>query len=405
MEPIVLTAIDPSVIKFVLEREDGSGIVELPILCETASIDLSRTATGAKRTESISHDDLVEAASNFAHWPGPVPVHRYPHRSMEEASGVGDGFIDQLAVRGTKLWAKMDLTSDLFQEVKARKWRGFSVDCGRGTVRPTKKFSGFVVARGVFTNQPATDVNFKVAASAHVDVDLGAVFTPIEARDSEPGKGPRMTTENQDATVQLATAKAELTVKEEKIASLSASLTTANKEVVDKERERAALSTKLTDAEAQLSTARLSVDGLKHQLEEKDERITQLSAELTEVKTKLSRQENESIGKQVLALCRKAVDEGVPPASIAQFGDYEKDPVGMLKLSFGGSIDAFTKLLKALPRDASLAAVNSGRPKTEGDDDSNVNPTIAAELSRRGLNPKYANIDNTEQLAALSQKK
>jgi hypothetical protein len=403
---MILSAVDPAVIKFVLERPDGSGVVELPILCETESIDLSRTATGANRKETISHDDLVQAVANFAHWPGPVPVHRYPHRSVDEAAGPGDGFMEQLEVRGTQLWARMDLTAELFSEVKGRKWRGFSVDCGRGTVRPTKKFSGFVVARGVFTNQPATDVNFKVAASAEVDVDLTPVFTPIEASASDAGRGKKMAKDDEgDVEVRLATAKADLTVKTQKIESLETKLAISEGEVVAKERDRATMATKLADAQTELQTAKLSVDGLKHQNGEKDERIAQLTAERDEAKAKLAQVQAETTGTKVLRLCREAIEKGVAPAMIEAFGDYQKNPVAMLNTRFGGSIDSLELVLSSLPKDAALAAVNSGRQKPAGDGDSGVPADIAAELSRRGIDPKYATIDNTDQLAALSAKK
>lgn len=215
-----------------------------------------------------------------------------------------------------------------------------------------------------------------------------------------------MEPQNQDATVQLATATAKITVQEEKITSLTSQLDTASKEVIEKERDRAALAVKLTDAEAQLSTAKLSVDGLNHRIEDLTERNKQLEAERTELKAKLSTQENESTSSKVMTLCRAAIKEGVPPAQIQAFGDYEKDPVGMLKLSFGGSVDTLAKVLKALPRDAALAAAHSGRTApSETGDDSSVSPDIAAELRKRGLNPAFANVDNTDQLAALSAKK
>lgn len=377
MEAISLTSLDPATIRILSDRPDGSGVIEMPILSEMAEVDLALTASKSTGKESVTQDDLRAAVENFSDWPGPVPVHVYPHRSYTETAGPADGFMDRLFIRAGQLWAQMDLTASLFAEVKARRWRGFSVDLARRVTTATKKFDSMTILGGVFTNRPASDVHAKMAAGTEIEADLRSVYRPIKGE----GDG---TMEDQDLKVSLATAQKAAEVKGETIVELEGtikeqktSLSAAEKRADDAER-------KLRENENEIQAIRLSSDRLKDDAKEAETRVTSLEGTVKELRAELATNKNESIATKVVSLCKAAIKEGVTPATIAAFGDYERDPVKMVQANFGGSISSFELVLKSLPRVAALRAVKSGHELPGQDDDSAVSPEIAAELRRRG---------------------
>jgi len=379
------------------ERSDGSGVVELPILSEQGTIDLSRTASGRSGEDAVTAADLADAVRNFSEWPGPVPIHTAPHRSMSETAGPGDGFVDKLFVRGSQLWAQLDLTAPLFQEVKSRRWRGFSVDYGRGAKLATKTIKGFVVAGGVFTNRPASDVHFKVAANSEIEADLMTIFMPFVA------SGAHMPEDNKDITVSLATAEAKAQSAEEKVVKLEAKLVDERsaREKAETRADAAEKTLRETGTEAQM--ARLSLSTKAGEIKDLEDQVTSLEATNKDLRVKLATQVNETIGQKVTSLCVSAIKQGVAPAKIKQFGDYEKDPVKLLNSNFGGSLDSLELVLKSFPREAALRAVNSGHEIPGDDDSAAVTPAVAAELRRRGLDPKYANLSNSDELTGLKK--
>jgi len=391
-----LSTLTPSDIVIVLERSDGSGVVELPVLAESARIDLGRTASGRAGEEAITAEDLRSAVANLAHWPGPIPIHRAPHRSMTETSGPGDGFLESLEVRGKQLWARLDLTKPLFQEVKARQWRGFSVDYGRGARLATKTLTGFLIAGGVFTNRPAADVHFKVAAGVELNDELSSYYVPFSDRGSDAG-GDDMA-ENQDVTVQLATAEAEVKSKATRIVQLEENLADARESINSADKAALAAERRADEAIASIQAAKLSSDRHKADLDEANERIVQLEEERKDLRTKLATMEATTIGSKISSLCRAAVKEGVQPSRLKAFGDYEKDPVKWLNDNFK-SLESAEIFIKTLPRDAALGSVPSGREKPDATDtDGVITPENANSLRRLGLNPDYASV-TTESAA------
>jgi len=393
-----LTAIAPDVIRLVLERPDGSGLIEMPILSVQASIDLSKTASVKGGIESITRADLQDAVRNFAQWPGPVPVHVDPHRSWRETAGPADGFIDHLEVRGDKLWARFDLTAPLFKSVKERRWRGFSVDCTRDLALPTVKLEGFIVAGGVFTNRPAADVHNKVAASSEVVGDLRTLYVPIEETKIMADQK-----DDKDLTVSLATAEAEVKFQAGTILALETKLATEKSERLEAEKRADKAERAMADNDAETKMARMSVESKGAQITELTDRISDLEKDRKDLREKIRTTEVESTSTKVLQMCNAAIREGVPPAKIAAFGDYEKNPAKWAA-NFA-SLDAAALFLKTLPREAALRAVSSGHQMpTEDDTSAALTPEIVADLKRRGLNPKYASLSTADELNALNQK-
>lgn len=404
-----LTASKAVEIKIIEARPDGSGIVELPIVSEEQEIDLSKTAGGQDRTDKITAEDLRSAVENFAEWPGPVPVHRSPHRTKEEASGPAEGFIEKLFVRGKQLWARMDLTANLFYELTNRMWRAFSVDYGRGASLPTKKLKGFLVARGVFTNQPASDVHFRVSAeTGPALIDGATAMVSLIEGGSKMGQD--------EITVRLAAAEAEAANAKQQFASLTSQLaekkTAYDKLAGELQEARAELETvklsaekRVQDAMAEGRSHKLSLERLEGEIKDLNGKLNQAEGRAKEFRQRVEDLEKEAVSSKVLSLCRAAVKDGVPPAEIKKIGDYEQDPVGWLQNNFK-TIETAEMFLKALPREASMSRVRSGHsPATGADGDLGLTPQQITELKRRGLDPKYVRVTNSNDLGGWSGKK
>jgi len=214
-----------------------------------------------------------------------------------------------------------------------------------------------------------------------------------------------MADEDKDLKVSLATAEAKVTAADEKIVKLEGtikeqkvSLSAAEKRADDAER-------KLRENEAEMQTVRLSNDRIKDDAKTAEERVASLEGTVKELRSEIATSKNESVATKVASLCRAAIKEGVAPATIAAFGDYEKDPVKMVQTNFGGSVASFELVLKSLPRVAALRAVGSGHHAATEDDSVAIDPTIAAELRKRGIDPKYASLSTSDDLAALPKAK
>ena len=393
-----LTAIAPDVIRIIAERPDGSGQVEMPILSVQASIDLSKTASSKGGFEAITRADLLDAVRNFAQWPGPVPIHVDPHRSWRESAGPADGFIDHLEVRGDKLWARFDLTAPLFKSVKERRWRGFSVDCTRDLALPTVKLDGFIVAGGVFTNRPAADVHNKVAASSEVAGDLRTLYVPLKESNMADEKK-----DDKDLTVSLATAEAEVKFQAGTILQLETKLAAEKAERIEAETRADKAEKALTENQNEIQMSRMTSERKAAEISEAQDRIAALEAERKELREKIRTGEVETTATKVLQMCNAAIREGVAPAKIAAFGDFEKQPA-----KWAGqftSLEAAATFLKTLPREAALRATASGSAQLSADDSSAaLSPEIVADLKRRGLDPKFASLTNANDLNALNSK-
>ncbi len=367
-------------------RDDGSGIVEVPIL--TASDLELYGKNGTKRTLTVSVADLEQAAQNAASWPGPMPVNRPPHRDYYDG-GPAEGFMDKLFVKAKQLWARMDLTASLFAEVAARQWRGFSVDMfPSGLKTPSKSFSGLTVVGGVFTNRPAAPVHFKLEGifAGAVIGDGGSVYCSLAPHGGR--KDPQM--DGNDLSVQLATAQAEAVSLKDKQVSLEAKLAEVRDENKSLEARAATAEKAADDARQESLTAKQVAERAKADEKEAESTIASLTQERKDLRAKLAAKESEGKSVRVSTMIRNAVKDGVAPALIASlstFPDYDKDPLKWLDSAFV-SLEAAESAVKALPRGANLSHVKSGR--TEDDDALVLPPARAAEMRTLGLDPRFA---------------
>jgi hypothetical protein len=391
-------AVDVKVIK---RHPTGGGLVSLPVLVES-EIDLERTAGGGDGLLAITSADLQQMASNFAIWTGPVGVNVSPHRSNEEAGGPQPGFIEALSVSDGMLWATLDLGSALFEAVvEDRAWRGFSVDMGFNVKKPTKTFEGWSVLRGVFTNNPATDVNFRVAAEA----GLCTVVVPLQSAST--GKELEMGTEQ---TISLASHEAKVAelraahgFSGEKVAALEGQLESKRQAIKDLTSERDEANAKLSALEtdhatlkgssAVLASAETSLKTAKKVLESK---VVELSAELTE-----SRSVN--LGIKVNEIITEAINAGVPPA---MFEGYETDP-GTWMSSKYASLESFNEVVSALSGilpDVESVPVKSGADlkPTDPNKNANLSEKEVAILEEMGLGVDYHGAETESQAKTIA---
>jgi len=386
----------PTDILIVKRRDDGSGVVELPILAE-ASIYMGLTASAQDKHETITVSDLQNAAENAAGWPGPLPVTRQPHRkTFSETADKADGFIDRLWVNGKQLMARIDLTASLFAEVVARQWRGFSVDFFRGIKLPTSEFKGFTVVGGVFTNRPAAPVHFKLEGlfAGAVTGDGGCSFLSLRLESAEvPMPEPA------DLSVKLATAEAEaLSLKDQKI-SLETKLAEAKAENASLEARVSTAEKAAEGARAESMSAKQIADRAKSEAKDAETRIASLETERKDLRAQLAIKQDEAVAAKVSSMCRGAIKEGVPPAQLSAFGDWEKEPLKWLRSTFA-SLEAAETFVKAMPRGANLGPVKSDR----SDDDAQVlSATQADEMRKLGLDPRYASVRNERDALALRE--
>lgn len=395
------TALDPSDAVLLERSHDGSGRVWVPVLPESAKIDLGLTASKSSKTVTVTVADLREMAANLAEWPGPIPISREPHKSFGESAGASDGFLEALEVRGKTLWGKLWLSSSLMYEFLSGQWRGFSVDYGEDIKLPTKQIKGMSVYGGVFTNRPATDVHFKIAAAASISGEVGSVTVPVRPPVAESRRSTTMTLE--EATVQLATATAQIKAKDDSVTSLNAKLKEAKDEAIALEARVTAAEKKADEAVAEAQTAKLSADRKTADAKDAETRVETLETANKDLRVKLQAKEDETLGSKIGTMIRLAIKEGVPPAKLKVYGDYEKDPVKWFKSNFV-SLEAAELMVKSLPRDAKLSSVDSGY-KRDDDDNSAITPQSAQTLKSLGLDPEFAAARNEAEMREIRERK
>jgi len=406
------TAVEVKVIK---RHPTGGGIITLPVL-SAAEIDLARTAGGGEGMLDITIADLEQMARNFVDWPGPVGVNVAPHKTDYEASGPQPAFMEGLSVIGNDLWSTMDIGKELFESiVDKREWRGFSVDIGFNVKKPTKAFEGWSVTRGVFTNNPAAPVNFKVAAEA------GGCTVTVPLQSAPSGEEKDMATEEKTISLaaheaKVAEVRAETTASTERALALEGQLEVERQAVKDMTSERNEANTKLsamtTDHAALKGTSAVSlaeVSSLRTAKKTLEAKVVELSEKLTET-------EDANLGIRVKEVISLAIDANVPPA---MFDGHEADPATWMKSNYA-SFEAFQKQTNAL---AGIVPDDKSAPvKTRTDKSPTDTPTDGPQLSaedqakldgvkkRIGLTTDFSGITTEEEAqkaheAALAEKK
>jgi molecular chaperone GrpE (heat shock protein) len=382
MELGLFTAASPASLRILRTNPDGSGVVEMPIL-RAGTINRALTAGKGEGALTISTEDLRDMAANFAAWPGPVPINVQPHRTWSETSGKAPGFIEAMEARGNDLFAQLFLVSDLFREVAAGSWRGFSVDIARGIELPTASFSTWAVWGGVFTNRPAADVHFRNA-----DYQIAAEAIATVAQDV----GDQ---EYQMADEKSAALEAQLNAKDTAIDALQTEMKTLRNaaESAKQVAEKAGLESSKVNAEnvalaAQLKAERASKVELQATIES-------LTSDLERVRGELTSEKNANLAASIRKVINTSLNRGV---DAAVFEGSEKDPVKWMKSTFA-SFEAFESHVLAL-RGRKGVSVTSGSP----DDETVALSSQHAEVIRSlGLDPKYATIQRESDLANIKK--
>jgi len=375
---------NPVAVKVVKRRENGSGIIEIPLL-PVSEIDLSRTASGGDKTVSITVDVLNEIVANFERFPGPVPIGAGGHDPGGVGGGVSLGFVNAVSVRGNVLYGEVDLTPALFAEVESGGWGGFSVELAKNLKRATAELTGWALTGGVFTNRPATDVNFRIAASDEGTSDEKAIHSICLTAGEE--KEQAMEAEK------IAALEAELAAEKETVKALRAAAE------ADKG-DSAGLETRLTEANKDLATANIKLSEERAKRSAAESEVARLGKELAkqeqarkEAEIKLEAAENRTLRENVLKLAHKAIDRGV---SAKHFEGLEEDPVAWFAKRYV-SLEAMEQFLDALPT-ISESSVSSGKPDKTADP---MPKERAAMLRRMGLNPKFAGVTSEEEILEL----
>ena len=375
----------PVEVKVLSRRDNGSGVVEIPLLPAT-EIDLAHTAGGGKGKTKITEGDLAEMVTNFEVFPGPVPIGVSPHVEFGDRGGFAPGFVNALKVRAGVLFGELDLIAPLLAEIESGGWRGFSVEIAKNLKTATVALVGWALTGGIFTNRPATDVNFRIAASDDSESEQQASFS-----------------------ICLTAGEQEIdTMSEEKIASLEAEIATKDETIKglrSKEEgskgDAVSLEARLTESNKDLAAVRLEVADTKAKLGASEVELERVSKELVkseqtrkEAEIKLEAEENRTLRENAVTLAHKAIDRGV---SAKHFEGMDEDPSAWFRKRFV-SLEAMGQFIDALPT-VSESSVQSGN-KPDGTEHT-MSKENAAKLERMGLNPKFAGKTSENEILAL----
>lgn len=376
-----LTAARPAEMKIIERREDGSGIVESPILSE-GTLDLGGQAL--EITSAVLH----EIIANFNQYPGPVPIGVSPHVEFEERSGPQPGFVEKVYRRDGQLWARLDLSPWLFASVvKDRAWRGFSVEMIRNLSHPSRKFEGWVLVGGVFTNRPASDVVFKVAAEA--DEAVG-IYSRLQADASaqEDTMEDVKTVSLATHEAKLAEVRADATGQKERAVAFEGQVTAIKADLKGATERVANLETQLAAVQSEKIVAASRATTLEAQVKQIQSEKRALETRLTEAEAGLKAQTEKETGAEVKRVILEAIDAGVAGAL---FDGYAADPVAWLNANYA-SLDAFKAAVTRIRTVGPRVNLNA-KPEKSGADEAReadradvaLTPEEAETLKRAGV--------------------
>jgi hypothetical protein len=390
--------------RIVSTREDGSGgIVEVPIVAETPFMDFSKSEGGGPKKGEISQAMLQEMDANFARLGRPVTVGvdlpGVDHK--RDKGGPAPGFMVATRLSGRVLWASIDAGPVLFMDLTFnRAFGGFSIEAAKDLKRPTGEIPGWVLTGGIFTNNPATDSNFRIAASAEetsaVEIRAHVEYVPpaglddgvknMAEKETAPGGGEKQ-------TVSLTFHESKLAEQSDVIAAKDAELERIKASVSGKDSQIAALTAERNDAQAALSAAndeKAAANATKNRLEAENKSLRgtrdALQISLTEKDQELTTARKENLSVKVTEIVTAAIDAGIAPAT---FGDWSNDPAAWMEANFV-SVDALENQVAALKSVASggkvpLKDIKSGHdPKTASDSGTEHTEEEKAVLSRFG---------------------
>jgi len=384
-------------------REDGSAIVEVPVMVKTDRLDLSKTASESKTVVKVGVAELKQMVANFKEWPKPVTV---------GFDGLGDhsrdkggpqmAFVDSVRLRGETLVAKMDLSRfGASLVVRERAYRAFSMEALKNPTTPTKKLKGWVLTGGIFTNNPATDTQFKIAASEENGLDAeeqsrSYVQFEVQAAEERPTEVPAVGDENLE--VKLANAENDVKLHEGTIVELTeklgkregriAELNTKLSETLGKldrvTDDHNGLKTQLQSAKGEGSTLRGKVDGLERQ-------VAKLTESITETK-------NEDLRGSIVKLAASAVERGM---SAAYFDGAESDPLAWYEAKGFASLNHLEELVDLTAPVKQPKATASGTDETPDEtDEAALTDEEKAKLAERNVDTTVDFLGATDEVEA-----
>lgn len=379
-------------IKVITQRDNGSGVIEIPIMA---------TASGAEIELDV--EMMQQLVENFESFPV-VPIGISPHQDFDERGGFAPGFIESISLRGNLLFGRLDLTAPLFGEVVDQGgWRGFSVEISHGLQTQAKKISGWVLTGGVFTNRPAVDAHFKIAAEGpRITCDTFIPiphFSGLQENDMPENDRPQDGAERTLAVLREshAAVEAEKQALSTRVNNLGDEMRTLKTENEKHQTDLQVVRDEKAAAEAKATRLETELRGVRDA-----NRALQISVE--DITGQLNTAKNENLAAKVLKVRDAALEAGVPPAI---FEGIDADPAGWM-LDRYANFDAFeatTEALSGVSRDLIRDVPKSGHDLSgTGDQTAKLSAESMAKFKRMGLDPKYIGIKSEGQLLGLDDK-
>ncbi len=380
------------------KRDNGSGIIEIPIMA---------TTTGEVDT-SITVEMMAELVANFDAFPV-VPVGVSPHKEFDERGGFSLAFIESIELRGDELFGRVDLIAPLFAEVELGGWRGFSVEIAHNLKTQAKDIPGWTLTGGVFTNRPAVDAHFKIAAEGRIGSEkTGTYSSPLiqGAEMAEPNATPAAKS-GDERVISLELHETKLQAAADRTVAQAAATAAAEGRLELANDDNKRLRLEASNAETKASDAqqaKLEAEAKSNRLEAESRGLKTanegLKRSVTELETQIQDEINVNLSARVLAVRDAAIEAGVPPR---MFDGIDADPGTWMQGQFA-SVEAYEKHFTALSgvsRDLVTDPAQSGHDPSKGSGEHPVSDENAAKLKRMGLDVKFVGIRSESELLDL----
>jgi hypothetical protein len=313
-------------------------------------------------------------------------------------SGAQVAFVNRVELRGDVLYAAVELNSEAAELVVSRRgFRGFSMEARKNPKLPTGEFNGWVLVGGVFTNTPALDTVFQIAATARINSDAVA---HCNTALSLPAPKAREESMSEQTT---APAAEEAVKMQSQIKAQESAIATLRSQVEALTNEKGEIDSRLAESAKDVKAANIALADVKAQLsaveDEKrrtEERLAKVEKEKRELDIRLEATETRSLRESVVKIAQDAIDRGV---TAKYFEKLEEDPVAWFKDRFV-SLEAMKEAIASLPT-VKESAITSGR---KPDAKTTLSPESEQRMRRLGLDPKYAAIATEDDLLALKAK-
>jgi hypothetical protein len=389
---IELATASPISARVIERRQDGSARIEVPVVTVTPKIDLAKTEGGGKGTIAITADDLLQMVQNFGEWTKPVAVGFDGFDGHQDTrNGPQSVFVDALRVDGDALLAVMDMNRVMAPLVlEDRAYRGFSMEAIRNPKTPTRSFRGWVLTGGVFTNNPATDTQFKIAATGQTEADeVIQINSELVQAPTGPQETKKMADESKDQVSltfhesKLGEVRDQLAAKTTESDTLRSKLTAAEERIATLEKSEGENRSEHTAPTDKVASLTAKSNRLEAELTAANDAKSELAKALTEKTAQHAELESKTLGVEVKAVILSAIDNGIPPA---MFEGWEPNPADWLKANFA-SIESLKKQVAAL---AAAPEIPKGSVQKSGHDPAASDPDgpseeVTAELERIGI--------------------